>query len=61
MPLLETANGNQLVEEYSRDGPEGLFIAAYGTPLDVNFPHLSNTSVVGLSGTIGKLLHLSST
>jgi hypothetical protein len=54
MPLLETANGNQLVEEYSRDGPEGLFIATYGTPLDVNFPRLSNTTVFALSGTIGR-------
>jgi hypothetical protein len=54
MPLLETANGIQLVEEYSNNGPEGLFIATYGTPLDVIFPRLSNTSTVALLGTIGR-------
>jgi hypothetical protein len=54
MPLLETVDGIQLVEEYSQDGPEGLYIATYGTPLDVNFPRLSNTSAVALLGTIGK-------
>jgi hypothetical protein len=54
MPLLETANGVQLIEEYPWGGPEGLFIATYGTPLDVNFPRLSNTSTVSLLGTIGK-------
>ena len=54
MPLLETANGVQLIEEFSKYGPEGLYIATYGTPLDVNLPRLSNTSSVALLGTIGK-------
>jgi hypothetical protein len=52
--LLETANGVQLIEEFSRDGPEGLYVATYGIPLDVNFPRLSNTSTVALLGTIEK-------
>jgi hypothetical protein len=55
MPLLETANGVQLIEEFSKvGGPEGLYIATYGIPLDVNLPRLSNTSTVALLGTIGK-------
>jgi len=54
MPLLETANGVQLVEEFPWGGPEGLYIGTYGTPLDVNFLRLSNTSTVALQGTIGK-------
>jgi hypothetical protein len=54
MPLLETANGDPLVWDYTTTGFSGLLIANYGNLLDINLPQLSNTSEVEISGLIGR-------